>query len=103
MKQGPLPGVSAPTVPQLLRDGASTYEERNRTYGNNYKEMGHLLELFFPNGIPAMDADGWNRFGLWMMVLVKITRYANQLQQGGHKDSAHDMMVYAAMLEELTA
>ena len=91
-----------PTVPELLRSGAQTYEERNRIYGDNYKQAGALLKVLFPDGLPPMDADGWNRFGVWLMVFGKAVRYAAQLQNGGHKDSAHDAMVYAAMLEELT-
>jgi hypothetical protein len=29
-------------------------------------------------------------------------RYGENLNKGGHQDSAHDLSVYAAMLEELT-
>ena len=90
------------TVPQILRDGASTYEERNCLYADNYKRIGQILAVLFPEGLPSMDAEGWNRFGVWFMAFNKLVRYAMQQQHGGNVDSAHDAMVYAAMLEELT-
>lgn len=103
-KLKPLPEPTPKTVPQLLREMAATYEERNKTYGSNYRKFGGLLKSQFPNGIPAMDEDGWNRLGVWLMVQVKMSRYAeSMLRDGrGHLDSAHDAAVYAAMLEELT-
>lgn len=91
-----------PTVPDLLRDGAHTYSLRNAAYGNNYKTFGPIMMQMFPDGLPVLDADGWNRFGVWMMLLNKVVRYAPSLQAGGHADTAHDIMVYGAMLEELT-
>lgn len=91
------------SVPELLRAGAATYEQRNKLYADNYKRIGKLLEIIYPNGLPAnFDADDWNRFGVWFMIFAKSVRYAMNMKAGGHKDSAHDMMVYAAMLEELT-
>jgi hypothetical protein len=60
------------------------------------------MQVLFPNGLPAMSVDDWNRFGVWVMVFGKCNRYAMGMTSGGHKDSAHDAMVYSAMLEELT-
>ena len=90
------------TVPELLNEGAALYAERNKTYGDNYKQFGLFMEILFPNGIPPMDTDGWNRFGVWMMVFTKAQRYAQSLTTGGHNDTAKDLKVYGAMLEELT-
>jgi hypothetical protein len=91
-----------PNVPEILRSGAITYEERNPLYGDNYKRIGRIMQILFPGGLPPMDAEGHNRFGCWYMAFNKLIRYAMQLEHGGHLDSAHDAMVYAAMLEELT-
>ncbi len=92
------------TVPEILRAGAATYAERNTYYKDNYKRIGAQLASMFPAGLPPMDADGWNRFALWLAVYQKTVRYAVSIETGGagHADSAHDAMVYAAMLEELT-
>ena len=92
------------TVPEILRAAGNTYEERNKTYGDNYKNFGGIMQAQFPNGLPPMDKDGWNRFGVYMMIQVKLSRYAESLARDGkgHNDTAHDIMVYGGMLEELT-
>jgi hypothetical protein len=86
----------------ILREGAQTYEERNALYADQYKRIGKHMQLMFPSGLPPMDAAGWNRFGVWFMAFNKLGRYAQSLESGGHADSAHDAMVYSAMLEELS-
>jgi hypothetical protein len=90
------------TVPEILRSAALTYEQRNTLYADNYKRIGPILQQLFPTGIPPMDAEGWVRFGLWFMQFSKCVRYAMQLRNGGHVDSAHDACVYSAMLQEMT-
>src|SRR5688500_8626152 len=84
----------------ILRAGADTYEERNKLYEDNYKRIGPILKAFFPNGIDIQTPEQHIRYQLFCLILVKLTRYANLLLKGGHLDSAHDAMVYAAMLEE---
>lgn len=91
------------TVPELLRDAAKTYEERRELYGDNYKYYGDVMRGLFPHGIIISSAEDWNRLGLLHNIVTKITRYAQTLKRGGHKDSAHDASVYSAMLEEMTA
>lgn len=90
------------SVPEMLRAAASTYEERNKLYGDNYKNFGKVMEAMFPDGLMLAGANDWNRFGIFVQMVSKMTRYAVNLSKGGHKDSAHDLAVYAAMLEELT-
>lgn len=97
-----IPPVKRKTVPELLREGAETYEQRNALYKDNYKRIGHMMPYIFPNGVPPMTPEGWNRFFCWFMSFGKMIRYGMQMEEGGHKDSAHDSMVYSAMLEELT-
>lgn len=89
------------TVPELLRDGATTYEERQKQYGENYKHYGEVMLGLFPNGLVIRDEGDWNRLGLIHNCVTKLGRYCNNITTG-HKDSAHDLMVYAAMLEEMT-
>jgi hypothetical protein len=90
------------SVPEILRSGAETYDQRNRIYGDNYKKFGHLMGFLFPDGIPVSTAEDHNRLGIFIQCLSKLTRYAESMKNGGHADSAHDLCVYAAMLEELT-
>jgi hypothetical protein len=91
------------TVPELLRAAAATYEQRNKLYGDNYKEFGGIMVAMFPDGLPVIKTfEQHNRFALFVMCLMKLTRYAQAIKRGeAHQDSAHDLVVYAAMLEEL--
>jgi hypothetical protein len=85
-----------------LARGAETFCERNALYGNNYKRFGLVMRALFPDGLPVASVDEWNRLGILIQCVSKLTRYIENLDDGGHRDSAHDLMVYAAMLEELT-
>ncbi len=89
------------SVPGILIDAAQTYDERNIIYGDNYKHFGHAMAAMFPEGLFVKSADDWNRLGIFVQVVSKVTRYAASFENG-HQDSAHDLCVYAAMLEELT-
>jgi hypothetical protein len=60
------------------------------------------MHVLFPRGILITSPEDHNRFGAWYMAFNKLVRYAMQMETGGHPDSAHDAMVYSAMLEELT-
>lgn len=89
------------TVPDMLRQSAETYEQRNKLYGDNYKRFGHIVALLFPNGIHLESEDDHNRFGVFVQIISKLTRYAENFRELGHDDSLLDMTVYATMLREL--
>lgn len=89
------------TVPDMLRQSAQTYEERNKLYGDNYKRFGPVMALLFPKGIDLISEDDHNRFGVFVQIVSKLTRYAENFNEGGHDDSLLDMTVYATMLREL--
>lgn len=90
------------SVPGILRDGADTFQERNATYGDSYKSHGNILAAIFPDGLMVKTADDWNRIMIFNNIIGKMNRYSASFESGGHIDSAHDSMVYSAMLEELT-
>jgi len=90
-----------PTVPDILRDAAGTFEARNAEYGNAYAELGNVLRAMWPQGLQLHGADEFGRFALMVMGVGKWHRYACSFN-AGHIDSARDAAVYAAMLEELT-
>jgi hypothetical protein len=85
-------------VPELLRAAAQTFEDRNAVYGSNYKMVGPMVKILFPDGVPSelVTSDRWHLFEL---MLVKISRFA--ISNLTHKDSIHDTTVYAAMVESL--
>jgi hypothetical protein len=82
-----------------LRAAAATYEERNAVYGDNFRRVGNAMVAMFPDGLTLKTADDWNRAHLFLLGVVKQTRYAVNFEKGGHRDSVHDSTVYSAMLE----
>lgn len=89
------------SVPQMLRESAATYEERNKLYGDNYKRFGSIMLELFPDGIELLTPEDHNRFGIFVQIVAKITRYAANFKTGGHDDSLLDNAVYSTMLREL--
>ena len=86
------------TAAEVLRDGAITFENRNAVYGNNFLNVGQAMTGLFPNGMIIKTEDDWNRLHIFLLAIVKMSRYANNWEVGGHEDSIHDAMVYDAML-----
>jgi len=93
-----------PIAPELLDAAAETFRERNGIYGNNYQRFGAALLALFPDGgiPPITDVNDAQRLDYIIMCLGKLQRYAHNFSRGGHQDSARDLQVYAAMLEEFT-
>lgn len=83
---------------EILAQAANTYKERNKLYGSNYLNVGEAMKAFFPNGVELKTSNDHVRFHLFCWIVGKLTRYANQWDEG-HQDSIHDIVVYAAMLE----
>lgn len=91
------------SVPQALTDAADIYRERNKTYGDNYKIHGKVLDVMFPEGVALDTVDDHNRFAVFSLLVCKLTRYANMWKRGGHVDSLDDITVYSQILQELDA
>lgn len=89
-------------VLQTFEVAARTYEERNRVYKDNFRVVGRLMNAMFPNGAPKMsNEEDFNRWHIFELIIVKLTRYVQNWNQGGHKDSLDDILVYVAMLQEI--
>ena len=88
-------------VPQALRSAAAIYEQRNAIYGDNYKLFGLWVSVLFQSGIELRTSEDFNRFGVLVQVLSKLSRYCANFDSGGHDDSLDDLAVYAMMLKEL--
>lgn len=91
------------TVPEMLMEAAEVYKQRQAIYGYNYLQFGHVMMALFPNGINIEDIDTWNRLGIFVQMITKVTRYASQFAEGGHDDSLLDLSVYSQMLREVDA
>lgn len=94
-------GPDRPTVPEMLREAAAVYEERNKIYKDNYKHIGEVMCGMFPEGVTLKTVDDFNRFFCYFQAVGKLTRYAAQFNAGGHDDSLVDNSVYSTMLREL--
>lgn len=88
-------------VPARLADLGKLYEERNALYKDNYKRFGIILVGLFPDGLTLHSSEEFNRFALFVQIMHKQTRYANNIKTGGHPDSLDDTTVYAQMLAEV--
>lgn len=86
----------------LLQKALDTFGVRNAVYRDNHQRLGATLQALFPDGITLNSIDEHERFALLMLAIVKLTRYTVEWNNGGHRDSAHDLIVYAAMLEART-
>ena len=91
-----------PFVTKHLREMAKLFAERNAVYKDNFRMVGKLMEAMFPEGIELKTKEDHNKFHLFMLAIVKLSRYAINYQDG-HKDSIDDMIVYMSMVAALDA
>ena len=94
------PEVSQPFVPAKLRDSAKLYEDRNAVYGDNFRMVGKVMVSLFPNGMVLKTEEDHNKYHLFVLKIVKLTRYAVNYRQG-HMDSLDDDIIYTAMIAAL--
>ena len=93
----PMPFETAPTG-DVLRSMAETFDERNKVYGDNYKMVGKIMAVLFPEGVtPAILHS--DHFHMFELKIVKLTRFA--ISNLTHVDSIHDDAVYSAMIESI--
>lgn len=83
---------------EILAEMAKTFKERNAVYGDNYRMVAKLMAVLFPHGLPP-DLFTKDQFHLFELIIVKLSRFA--ISNLTHRDSVHDMAVYAAMIESV--
>src|SRR4249919_2345304 len=81
-----------------LENAARTFRERRPIYKDNYLRVGNALQAMFPEGLVLKTEADHVRYHIFSWIMGKLSRYAVQWNSGGHPDSAHDLVVYAAML-----
>lgn len=86
------------TAADVLEEMAETYRQRNAVYGDNFRMVGKMMAVLFPDGVPkeVLHSD---QFHLFELTLVKLSRFAVSGLQ--HQDSVHDAGVYCAMQEAI--
>lgn len=85
----------------ILNDCADIYEQRRAVYGENFRRVGEVMQSLFPEGVKLQTVEDHNRFHILMLTVVKLTRYVQNWDKGGHQDSAEDAAVYWAMLAQI--
>ena len=98
------PQMQNKTPADLLQQSVESFRQRAEIYGDNYKQFGKAMLALFPNGPQiksSNDVENWNRLGLLVQIVSKLTRYCENFHKGGHDDSLNDISVYAAMLRHI--
>jgi hypothetical protein len=96
----PLAEILAPrNAADVLTDAAAIFRERNANYKDNAVLVGNVMKALFPNGVVIHSAADHHLYHLFELMIVKLTRFVKSDLK--HKDSIHDLAVYAAMLEPL--
>lgn len=94
--------MTAITADSILMEAANTFRTRGNVYKDNYRTVGLVMKALFPDGITLKTAEDHERFHIFMLGVVKMTRYVKNWATG-HQDSVHDQTVYSAMLEMIDA
>ncbi len=89
------------SVPEALKRLGELYRERNEAYGNNYLMHGKAMVAMFPRGVHLTTEMDFNRFAVFIHIMTKVSRYAQQFHRGGHNDSLDDTSVYAQILRHI--
>ena len=93
-----------PGVEDILNRAIATFLERNAIYSSGYQRAGAALVALFPEGgvPPIRTPEDAARLRFIINCAAKLQRYCHAFADGGHVDSAEDLIVYAAMLREVT-
>ncbi len=92
-----LHALTHPAMPMMMK-ALETYRTRRGTYGPSEQKFADVMLAFFPNGLTLSQRDEWVRFGLFVQIVSKWSRYTNNFSRP-HVDSSHDASVYGFMLE----
>lgn len=86
----------------ILAAGAETFIKKSSEYGNSVRQYGDVMTALFPEGVTLDTPQAWTHMGVFQQVVHKVCRAANTMVAGQPSvDSAHDMMVYSAILQDL--
>lgn len=86
------------TVAGLMMAGAATQRERAAVYGDGASRFAAAMIALFPEGLTLTTEQDFKRYGLLTQIVSKLARYTNHFDTP-HRDSIHDLGVYAFMLE----
>lgn len=81
----------------ILAEASGTLLERDEEYKGSDELYANVMAAMFPAGVTFRSAGDHHRFHLFMLIMVKVTRYARNWSVG-HPDSLIDLAAYAGML-----
>ena len=98
-------------VPEELERLKSLYTQRNKAYGSNYNEFGHVMSLLVKD-LELSGPDDFNRLGVLTQMLGKFMRYFAQFRAisegkvgteefNAAEDCLRDLALYSVILMEL--
>jgi hypothetical protein len=87
------------TPDQILIEAAELFKSKNAEYGDAYMDHPILMHMLFGE-ITLRTVDDYAKFTRVSSIIAKLNRYAKNFPTG-HADSARDLVVYAAMLDQL--
>lgn len=96
-------GTTAERAAAILEGVHDTLLDRDAEYRGSDLMYAELMAVLFPSGLELVSAHDHHRFHLFMLAMVKVTRYARNWNEGGHADSLTDLAAYAAMLKAVDA
>jgi hypothetical protein len=85
-----------------IEEALRIWAERERYYGSAYLKAGKIMSAYFPDGLTLKTEEDFGRFVHFLLCSVKLNRYSQNFEEGGHLDSAEDLINYAAILASLT-
>ena len=88
-------------VADRLQAAADLFRERNAVYKNNIDMHRDLMLVLFPDGVSLNTPHDHKRMQIFSLMVVKLSRYANNWEQGGHVDTLDDLAVYTMMLQQI--
>jgi len=82
---------------QVLEQMATTFQNRNAKYGDNWETVGKIFVALYPYGVQLKTESDFILFHWLSWKIGKLTRFINSKMKG--IDSIHDEAVYSAMME----
>lgn len=90
-------GSTATRAARLLDVVGDTLRDRDAVYKGSDDLYARVMAAMFPGGVELKTGHDHHRFHLFVLMMVKVTRYARNWNEG-HTDSLTDLAAYAAML-----
>ena len=84
----------------LLQAAAEVLLQRDGSYRGADAMYADVMARLFPEGVRLESAHDHHRFHLLMLLVVKLTRYVRNYDEG-HHDSLTDLVNYGAMLQAI--